>query len=109
MDDYQPLCDASEEARKHLAPLRDMLHDRGLDVQLTKDLMTGPWLVRVRFPGVRLPEEVVCGEIGGWRFFTWRRGDLVAPVADIEQVAESVARTPWEDDVTRQCRTPTKP
>lgn len=100
-DDYQPLCDASEEARKRLVPLRDLLHSRGADVQLTKDLMMGPWTVRVRFPGIRLPEEIVCGEVGGWWFYTWRRGEKQAAIAEIEQVAASVLQTPQEDDVIR--------
>jgi hypothetical protein len=101
---YQPHCDASRTAWEHLCKLRDVLLKLEVDAQLTKDFMMGPWILRCRFPGVRLPEEVICGEMGGWWFYTWRRGELVAPVTDVDEVAKSVKSTPWEDDIARRHR-----
>jgi hypothetical protein len=101
MTDYQPLCDASETARENLLRLREAVRARSVAAELTKDLLTGPWILRCTFPGIRLPENVICGEVGGWWFFAWRRGERQAAVAEIDQVAASVARMPQEDDVLR--------
>lgn len=85
------LSDASPEARSHLQRLCQAVRSAGADAVVTKELMTGPWILRCELPGIRHDEKVVCGRVGGFWIYTWNWGAADAPVtADVALIAERI-------------------